>query len=97
MQIGGSEGKRVTLLIGVSREDSAPTVTVDGTISPFIGKTSDAYCLHPRKMSSSEEKTYADVDFYAYEVAPSGERNRDIVLVGDDVTVRYLELKVEDK
>lgn len=40
---------------------------------------------------------YADVDFYAYEVTASHDRIRNIVFEEDNVTVKYLEIKVEEK
>ncbi len=96
IQTGESKNKKVTLFVGVRQGDAAPAVTVDGTSAPCIGETFDAYCLHPRRMSNPEKKMYADVDFYAYSITPSRERIRNIVLVGDGATVKYLEIKVED-
>ncbi len=97
MQTGVCEGEKVTLFVGVQQGGGIPELTVDGTVAPCIGMTDDAYCCHPRKMSDPEKQIYADVNFYAYKVVPDGNRIRNIVFSGDNVTVRYLELKIGDK
>ncbi len=88
-----TDGK-VTLFLGITKNATPPTVTVDGYEAKLIGKSDDAYFAHPECDGNPPER-FAVLDYYAYEPRVDLGNVRRLEFFADSLKVEYLEFKVE--
>jgi hypothetical protein len=84
-----TDGK-VTLFLGVKKDVTPPTVTVDGKEAKLIGKT-DKACFCRGDVPGK----FLGLDYYAYEPTVTGGNYRAIKFFAKDCSVEYLEFMVE--
>jgi len=94
LETGDCQERKVTLYLGVRRQDAEPSVRVDKAAALSLGITDEAYVCHP-VLAAQGRTGYEEMAVYAYEATVSAGNTREIAVSGSDLVLQYLEIKVE--
>lgn len=94
LETGDCQSRKVTLYVGVKKGEKAPEICVDGMAADCLGNTEDAFLSQAKLVDGAERRT-EKMELYAYAVTAAKGNKREILVKGNNVTVNYLEMKIE--